>query len=75
MGDKLPRLTASQIIKVLEKLGFEKVRSSGSHLIYRNEVGLRATVPFHGKVVLHPKILKTILRDVDMTVEELRKFL
>lgn len=43
MGDKLPRITASQIIKVLEKLGFEKSRSSGSHLIYRNEVGSRAT--------------------------------
>ena len=44
---KLPRLTARQIIAVLEKAGFSLTRQSGSHMIYKNTVGKRATVPFH----------------------------
>jgi predicted RNA binding protein YcfA (HicA-like mRNA interferase family) len=33
---KLPRLTARQIIAVLEKAGFSLARQSGSHMIYKN---------------------------------------
>lgn len=36
MSGKLPRVTASDVIKVLEKIGFSLVRQSGSHKIYRN---------------------------------------
>jgi predicted RNA binding protein YcfA (HicA-like mRNA interferase family) len=32
--------------------------------------GRRATIPFHSGKELHPKILKSILRDADLTVEE-----
>ena len=69
---KLPRLTARQIITVLEKAGFSLARQSGSHMIYRNAAGRRATVPFHAAKVLHPKVLKSILRDADLTVEDLK---
>jgi len=31
MSGKLPRVTASDVIKVLEKIGFSLVRQSGSH--------------------------------------------
>jgi predicted RNA binding protein YcfA (HicA-like mRNA interferase family) len=72
---KLPRLTAREIIAVLEKAGFRLARQSGSHKIYKNPVGKRATVPFHGPKNLHPKVLKNILRDADLTVEDLQKLL
>ncbi len=72
---KLPRLTARQIITVLEKTGFTLSRQSGSHRIYRNAAGKRATVPFHGAKVLHPKVLKNILRDADLTPEKLEELL
>ncbi len=42
---KLPRLTAKQIIAVLEKVGFALTRQSGSHMIFKNASGKRATVP------------------------------
>ncbi len=58
---KLPRLTAREICSVLEKLGFSMTRQSGSHLIYKNAEGKRATVPFHAAKILHPKILKSII--------------
>jgi predicted RNA binding protein YcfA (HicA-like mRNA interferase family) len=60
---------------VLEKLGFSLTRQSGSHQIYRNAAGRRATVPFHGAKILHPKVLKSIMRDADLTVEELERLL
>lgn len=33
------------------------------------------TVPFHAGKILHPKILKSILRDAEMAVEELLRML
>lgn len=75
MTERLPRLTAADIIKVLEGMGFSLARQSGSHKIYKNKEGKRVTVSFHSGKILHPKIVKSILRDADMTVEKLRKLL
>lgn len=72
---KLPRLTARQVIAVLEKAGFSLARQSGSHMIYKNAAGKRVTVPFHASRTLHPKVLKSILRDADLTVETLQGLL
>jgi predicted RNA binding protein YcfA (HicA-like mRNA interferase family) len=72
---KLPRLTAREICSVLEKLDFTIVRQSGSHIIYKNVEGKRATVPFHAAKILHPKILKSILRDAGLTAEDLARLL
>jgi predicted RNA binding protein YcfA (HicA-like mRNA interferase family) len=68
---KLPRLTAKEIISVLQKHGFVFARQSGSHKIYKNSKNKHVTVPFHAEKVLHPKILKNILEDADISVEEL----
>ena len=70
MTEKLPRVTASDVIRVLEKAGFSFSRQSGSHKIYKNREGRRATVPYHSGKVLHPKVLKSILRDANLTIEE-----
>ena len=75
MSGKLPRVTAAQMIKVLEKTGFYFVRQSGSHKIYKNKEGKRVTVPYHSGKILHPKITNGILRDVGLTVEEFKKLL
>lgn len=71
MSPELPKLTAKEIIVVLEKHGFVLVRQSGSHKIYKNADGKRVTVPFHAGEVLHPKVLKSILKDADLKVEGL----
>jgi predicted RNA binding protein YcfA (HicA-like mRNA interferase family) len=70
---KLPRLTAREIVAVLEKIGFPLTRQSGSHQIYKNAAGKRVTVPFHAAKILHPKALKSILRDAELGPEELEK--
>ncbi len=72
---KLPRLTARQIVAVLENAGFSLARQSGSHMIYKNSAGKRVTVPFHAAKILHPKLLKSILRDAEISVERLNDLL
>ena len=75
MSEKLPRVKVEKIIKVIEKLGFILARQSGSHKIYRNNKGVRVTVPYHSGNILHPKLLKTILRDIEISIEEFKKLL
>jgi len=41
MTEKLPRVTASDATRVLEKAGFSFSRQSGSHKIYKNREGRR----------------------------------
>lgn len=69
---RLPRLTAKQIISILEKRGFKLVRQSGSHKIYRNSDGKRTTIPFHDNKILHPKIIKIIIKDAEIEDEKLK---
>lgn len=66
---RLPRVTAAEVIGVLEKAGFSLARQSGSHKIYKNAAGRRVTVSFHAGKVLHPKLLKSILKDAGLSVE------
>jgi predicted RNA binding protein YcfA (HicA-like mRNA interferase family) len=70
---RLPRLTAREIIVVLEKVGFSLARQSGTHMIYKNATGRRVTVPFHAAKILHPKVLRGILTDADLSVEKLEE--
>ncbi|MCX6672774.1 MAG: type II toxin-antitoxin system HicA family toxin, partial [Methanothrix sp.] len=65
-----PRVSASEAIRALEKAGYFLVRQSGSHRIYKNAEGRRATVPYHSGKELHPKIFRSILRDADLTADE-----
>jgi predicted RNA binding protein YcfA (HicA-like mRNA interferase family) len=72
---KLPRLNARQVIAVLQKAGFSLARQSGSHMIFKNPAGRRTTVPHHASKDLHPKLLKSILREANLSVEDLEKLL
>lgn len=72
---RAPRVTAREIIAVLEKKGFVCDRQHGSHAIYIHVLGMRVTVPSHAGKILHPKVLKSILNDAEITLEELRSLL
>ncbi|MCL7411152.1 MAG: type II toxin-antitoxin system HicA family toxin [Methanosarcinaceae archaeon] len=75
MNSKLPRVDAKHLIKVVEKLGFELVRQSGSHIIYKNAKGQRLTIPYHTGKILHPKIVRSALKDMNIDIEEFKKLL
>jgi predicted RNA binding protein YcfA (HicA-like mRNA interferase family) len=71
----MPRVTAGQLARAVERLGFRLTRQSGSHRIYHNEEGRRVTLPYHAGKVLHPKLLASILRDAGIDAERLRELL
>jgi len=75
MSRKLPAVNAKDIIKVLERKGFFKVRQSGSHAIFRHSNGLRTTVPIHSSKDLGIGLLRQIMRDAEITEEELRNLI
>lgn len=70
MGKRLPRLTAREAVVLIERHGFRFVRQSGSHRIFRNTKGTRITIPVHPGTVLHPKLVKSILKDAELTVDD-----
>jgi predicted RNA binding protein YcfA (HicA-like mRNA interferase family) len=75
MSEKLPRVTANEMIKIVEKLGFRFSRQSGSHKIYKNGEGKRVTIAYHSGKILHPKIVKSILVDAGISVDEFKKMM
>jgi predicted RNA binding protein YcfA (HicA-like mRNA interferase family) len=44
---RLARITAEEVIKLLERVGFSLVRQSGSHKIYKHAKGERVAAPYH----------------------------
>jgi len=75
LSEKLPRITAAKVIRVIEKRGFVCVRQSGSHKIYKNNEGVRITVPYHSGKIIHPKVLRKILNDAELTMEVFKELL
>ena len=75
MTERLPRITAADAIRALEKAGFSLARQSGKHKIYKNKEGKRVTVPHHLSKILHPKVLRSILRDADLTIEKFKELM
>jgi predicted RNA binding protein YcfA (HicA-like mRNA interferase family) len=70
--EKLPRITALEMIRVLEKACFALVHQSRSHKIYKNQRDRRAAVPFHTVKILHPKLVAAIRKDADLTPDDLK---
>jgi len=61
--------------KVLFSLGFESVRQKGSHIFYRHSDGRTTTIPHHGGRVLVRPLIREILREIDITIDEYNKIL
>jgi len=57
-----PQMRYEEVARVLEAHGFEEVRSSGSHHIFRHPDGRMLTVPKHKGQVVKATYLKQVLR-------------
>jgi predicted RNA binding protein YcfA (HicA-like mRNA interferase family) len=71
MNPKLPVVSGRQVVRALERVGYRVVRQRGSHIRLRDESDpnhLPVTVPDHR--TLKPGLLRQILRDANLTVEE-----
>jgi predicted RNA binding protein YcfA (HicA-like mRNA interferase family) len=67
---RLPRLTGKEAVRALRKIGFQVVRTRGSHVFLRHPDGRVTTVPVHSRETLGPGLLRAILRDVELSVED-----
>lgn len=72
---RLPRLRAKELIRVLRKAGFEMIRSRGSHHFLAHDDGRTTVVPVHPGETIGVGLLSKILKDVDITTDELLRLL
>jgi predicted RNA binding protein YcfA (HicA-like mRNA interferase family) len=56
--------------KLLFLLGFEKTRQRGSHVFYRHPDGRITTVPHHRGRVLARPLIREIMREIEITVDD-----
>jgi predicted RNA binding protein YcfA (HicA-like mRNA interferase family) len=69
----LPRLTDREVIKALGRLGWVVVVQRGSHAQLKHpDRGGRVTVPIHAGETIGPNLLRSVLAQAGVTVEELR---
>jgi predicted RNA binding protein YcfA (HicA-like mRNA interferase family) len=69
---KLPALTGKAIISLLKKEGFVADRQKGSHVFLKHSDGRATVVPVHAGETIGPGLLAKILRDVEITRDELQ---
>ena len=65
---KLPRISSKKAIQVLERLGFEQVRQTGSHVVMKKEPEegkLGCIIPIHRE--LKVGTLRGILKQAQIT--------
>ena len=76
-GDrKLPILKPQEMVRVVEKMGFVRTKKSkGGHLRYCHPDGRKTSIPMHKGEDIGRGLLRKILRDIDIEIEELRKYL
>ncbi len=72
---KLPSLTGKELVSLLKKVGFIMERQRGSHVFLRHRDGRATVIPIHSGETIGPGLLSKILRDVEMTKDELLKIL
>ena len=70
MSPRLPSVTARKVIRVLEAIGFERIRQSGSHATFRHPDGRWTIISIHPGKTIPRGTLRKILRDAGLTVEE-----
>jgi len=76
IDERLPILKPEELIKALERMGFSCTRrSKGSHFRYKHTDGRRTTIPVHKGKTIGRGLLRKIMRDVDISNEELKKLL
>ena len=72
---KLPTITGEELIAALEKAGFYIVRQKGSHVRMKHEDNRVVSIPSHIGKTIGKGLLVKIIRDADLTKDELIELL
>jgi predicted RNA binding protein YcfA (HicA-like mRNA interferase family) len=68
---RVPRLRGRELVAALGRAGFEVVRVRGSHHFLRHADGRTTVVPVHAGEVVGPGLMRKILRDCDLTADQI----
>jgi predicted RNA binding protein YcfA (HicA-like mRNA interferase family) len=73
---KLPQIKGNRLVKALGKVGWYTDRSRGSHVIlkHENRPGVKIVIPVHSRPIKFG-VLNNILKDVELSIEELKELL
>jgi predicted RNA binding protein YcfA (HicA-like mRNA interferase family) len=76
MGDRLPRVTAREMVSALERDGWRAVRQKGghAHLTHPDRPG-RVTIPFHTGRTLKVGTTASIIKQAGISPDRLRELL
>ena len=71
----LPRVSGQEVVAALTKVGYEKDRQKGSHIVLRqvSYPHRRIVVPDHNEVA--KGTLRAIIKQVGLTIEEFKELL
>jgi len=72
---KLPRVRGRELIAALRRDGFGVARVRGSHHFLRHPDGRTTVVPVHSGEQIGPGLLNKILKDTELTVDQLLELL
>ncbi len=76
MTPSLPVVSGARLVAALQRVGYRVVRQKGSHVRLRADGGegrKPITVPLHREI--KAGLLRAILRDADLSADDLRKLL
>jgi predicted RNA binding protein YcfA (HicA-like mRNA interferase family) len=75
VSERLPRITAAELLRALQRDGWTIVCQKGhAQLKHPTQPG-RVTIPIHPGVTLNPKTLSTALEQAGLSVDDLRRLL
>ena len=72
---RLKLLPYRDLGKVAQAAGFEWVRRRGSHNTFRSPDGRVIVIPDHGNQVIVRSLLRKIVRDMGLTVDEYNRLI
>lgn len=73
--NRLPALRPKRLIKILNELGFKKLRQEGSHAFFKHSDGRTTVIPLHQGKDIGRGLLRAILNDIKVTPKEFQKLL
>jgi predicted RNA binding protein YcfA (HicA-like mRNA interferase family) len=68
---RIPRIRGRELISALQKAGFAVLRVKGSHHFLQHADGRRTVVPVHAGETIGPGLLNKILKDTELTRDQL----
>lgn len=70
---KLSPINSGKLIRILEKLKFQRIRQKGSHVRMVHIDGRKTSIPVHAGENVGVGLLRKILRDVNVSRSEFEK--